>query len=125
MEMPQKIKSFTDLNAWKEGHKLVLTIYKITDQFPQKEIFGLTSQMRRSVVSVTSNIAEGFGRATNKDKVQFYTIAHGSLTELQNQLLIARDIGYIEEGSFQQIADQTVVVSKLIVGLKRIKDTKY
>ena len=79
----------------------------------------------RSAVSITSNIAEGFSRATNKDKVQFYAIAQGSLTELQNQLLIAWDIGYIKEESFQQTAGQTVVVSKLIVGLKCIKDTKY
>ena len=63
-----KIKSFTDLYAWQEGHKLVLMIYKATEDFPSKEVFGLTNQMRRSVVSVTSNIAKGFGRNTNKDK---------------------------------------------------------
>ena len=123
--MPSKIKSFTDLNAWKEGHKLVLMIYKNTDAFPQKEVFGLTNQMRRSVVSITSNIAEGFSRATDKDKVQFYSIAQGSLTELQNQLLIARDVGYIKEEIFREIANQTITVSKLINGLKRIRNTKY
>ena len=123
--MPSKIKSFTDLNAWKEGHKLVLMIYKNTDTFPQKEVFGLTNQMRRSVVSITSNIAEGFSRATDKDKVQFYSIAQGSLTELQNQLLIARDVGYIKEEIFREIANQTITVSKLINGLKRIRNTKY
>ena len=123
--MPSKIKSFTDLNAWKEGHKLVLMIYKNTDAFPQKEVFVLTNQMRRSVVSITSNIAEGFSRATDKDKVQFYSIAQGSLTELQNQLLIARDVGYIKEEIFREIANQTITVSKLINGLKRIRNTKY
>jgi len=120
-----KIKSFTDLNAWKEGHKLVLSIYKETDKFPQKEMFGLISQMRRSVVSITSNVAEGFSRNTNKDKYQFYSIAQGSLTELQNQLLIARDVKYLEKDKFQGIAHQTILVNKLINGLKRIKDTKY
>jgi four helix bundle protein len=120
-----KITSFTDLNAWKHGHKLVLKIYEITEQFPQKEVFGLTSQMRRAAVSITSNIAEGFSRNTSKDKVQFYSIAQGSLTELQNQLLIARDIGYIKEEGFQDIANHTVTVSKLISGLKRIRNTKY
>ena len=125
MEPAKKIKSFTDLHAWEEGHKLVLKIYETTNQFPQKEIFGLTSQMRRAAVSVTSNIAEGFSRGTPKDKVQFYSMAQGSLTELQNQLLIARDIGYIKEEDFQKIAGQTVVVNKLINGLKRIRNTKY
>lgn len=120
-----KIKSFTDLNAWKEGHKLVLMIYKKTETFPQKEIFGLTGQMKRCVVSITSNIAEGFSRNTSKDKCQFYSIAHGSLTELQNQLLIARDVEYLKDDDFQKIAQQTILVSKLISGLKRIGNTKY
>jgi len=63
-----KIRSFTDLNAWREGHKLVLMIYKITDKFPQPEIFCLVVQMRRAVISITSNIAEGFSRQTSKEK---------------------------------------------------------
>lgn len=116
-----KIKSFTDLYAWKEGHRLVLMIYKMTEDFPKREVFGLTSQLRRSAVSVTSNIAEGFSRNTNKDKYQFYIIAQGSLTELQNQLLVARDIGYIKNGEFKIVADQTVTTNKLLNGLKRIK----
>jgi len=120
-----KIKSFTDLNAWKEGHKLVLAIYKISEKFPEKEMFGITSQMRRCVISITSNIAEGFSRSTNKDKCQFYSMAQGSLTELQNQLLITRDVGYLGNNEFQEIAQQTIVVNKLINGLKRIKNTKY
>jgi len=115
-----KIKSFTDLYAWKEGHKLVLVVYKVTERFPQKETFGLTSQMRRCAISITSNIAEGFSRTTSKDKRQFYSIAQGSLTELQNQLLISRDIGYLENTRFQEIAQQTILVNKLLNGLKRI-----
>ena len=122
-----KITSFTDLNAWKEGHKLVLIIYKVSGDFPKEEIFGLISQMRRCAVSITSNIAEGFSRGTNKDKYQFYSMAQGSLTELQNQLLISRDVGYIADTKFQEIAKQTITVNKLINGLKRIRDsyTKY
>ena len=119
MENKKKIKSFTDLNTWKEGHKLVLMIYKITDKFPEKEVFGLTSQMRRCVISITSNITEGFSRKTDKDKYQFYSISAGSLTELQNQLIIARDVGYLNKNNFQEIAEQTVKVHKLINGLKR------
>lgn len=117
-----KIRSFTDLYAWQEGHKLVLVIYSATDNFPRKEVFGLVSQMRRCVVSITSNIAEGFSRNTNKDKYQFYSMAQGSLTELQNQLLIARDVGFLHEDEFQKIAQLTIVVSKLINGLKRIRN---
>ena len=75
----QKIKSFTDLKTWQEGHQIVILVYKITKEFPKEEIFGLVSQMRRAVVSITSNIAEGFGRQTYKEKVQFYYIAQGSL----------------------------------------------
>ena len=120
-----KIKSFTDLNTWKEGHKLVLMIYKTTGEFPKKETFGLVSQMRRCTISITSNIAEGFSRNTDKDKYQFYCVAQGSLTELQNQLLIARDVGYLKESDFQGIIQQTTTVNKLINGLKRIKYTKY
>lgn len=114
-----KISSFTDLIAWKEGHILALLTYKETEAFPQKEAFGLTSQMRRAAVSITSNIAEGFSRNTDKDKYQFYSIAKGSLTELQNQLLIARDVGYLPLNSFDTLANKTILVSKLLTGLKK------
>lgn len=121
--MSGKIQSFTDLIVWKKGHELVLMIYKITDVFPAKEQFSLTNQMRRAAVSITSNIAEGFSRQSQKEKVQFYSLAKGSLTELQNQLLIAHDIGYAEKDDFTQLANQSVEVSKLLNGLiKTIKN---
>jgi len=113
----EKIKSFADLNSWKEGHKLVLLIYKFTDNFPKEEIFGLTNQIRRTTVSITSNIAEGFSRASIKEKMQFYYISLSSLTEVQNQLIIARDVKYINSAIFNQLAEQTIIVSKLINGL--------
>lgn len=112
-----KIKSFTGLHAWQEGHKLVLEVYIITKKFPPDERFGLTSQMQRCVISITSNIAEGFSRRSKKEKAQFLYIALGSVTELQNQLLIARDLGYITQEIFKDLADRTVVVSKLVNGL--------
>lgn len=118
----KKIKSFTDLDVWKEGYKLVILVYKETDSFPQKEVFALTNQMRRCVVSITSNIAEGFSRQTFKEKVQFYCIAQGSLTELQNQLLIARDVGFLTKEKFKELADQSVVVHRIMSGL--IKKSK-
>ncbi len=116
------IKSFTDLHAWQEGHQLVLAIYQITDTFPSKEQFSLIDQMRRCSISITSNIAEGFSRKGNKEKAQFLYIALGSITELQNQLLIGRDIGYIPKELFHSTSEQTVIVSKLINGL--IKSAK-
>ena len=122
MEAKKKIQSFTDLNAWKEGHKLVIDIYKITKHFPSEEKFGLTDQIRRCSVSITSNIAEGFSRRTTKDKAQFYYMSLGSLTELQNQLIIVRDINYVTKKDFDLLAAQTVVVSKLINGMiKHVK----
>lgn len=115
--MGTKIQSFTDLNAWKEAHKLVIMIYKMTKNFPKEEIFALTSQVRRAAVSIVSNIAEGFSRRSPPDKRQFYFTALGSLTETQSQLLIARDLSYLSTDDFNLIASQSVVVSKLVNGL--------
>ena len=97
-------------------------IYVATKKFPKEEIFGLVMQIRRAAISFTSNIAEGFSRNSYKEKLQFYTIALGSLTEVQNQLLIARDIGYLSQKEFGDIAQQTVEVSKVTNGL--IKKSK-
>jgi len=74
----KKIKSFTDLDTWKEGHKLVLLIYESTKFFPKEERFALTDQIRRAAVSITSNIAEGFSRQSLREKIQFYSISKGS-----------------------------------------------
>lgn len=117
--MSQKIKSFTNLLAWQEAHKLVLLIYKETIKFPKEERYGLTDQIRRAVVSVSSNIAEGFSRINTKEKKQFYYMSLGSLTEVQNQLLIARDVGYINREIFNNLAQQTVSASKMLNSLIR------
>jgi len=127
-QVARTIKKFTDLLVWQNGHKLVLEIYKVTDHFPKEESFGLTSQIRRCAVSITSNVAEGFSRKTYKEKVNFYYISLGSVTELQNQLLIARDLRYISKEEFYYIAEKSVVISKLINGLikssrKKIRDS--
>lgn len=122
MNIDNKIRSFTDLNAWREGHTLVLKIYKITKDFPKDEMFGLTNQLRRAAVSVTSNIAEGFSRQSYKDKIKFYAMSQGSVTEVQNQILIARDVKNIDDKKFQDVANQTIIVHKLINGL--IKKSK-
>lgn len=117
-----KVKTFNDLDAWKQAYTLSLSIYTLTKQFPKDELFGLVSQMRRAVVSISSNIAEGFSRQSIADKSHFYAMAHGSLTEVQSQLYIARGVGYIDDDSFAKTYSQTVTVHKLLTGL--IKSTK-
>lgn len=113
----RKITTFTDLDAWQEGHKLVLAVYRLTKLFPREESFGLTSQIRRAAVSITSNIAEGFSRYSYKEKSQFYQTSLGSITELQNQLLIARDVGYLASDDFAHMAEQAIKVHKIVNGL--------
>ena len=117
-----KIQSFTDLNVWKEGHKLVLMVYKVTASFPQKETYSIVDQMRRAASSVTANIAEGFGRQTYKEKLQFYYVSQGSLTELKNFLLIAKDVQYLDKEMFNNLADQSNITHKLLQGF--IQKTK-
>ncbi|HVW66330.1 MAG TPA: four helix bundle protein [Candidatus Peribacteraceae bacterium] len=111
------ISSFTDLTAWQEAHKFVLMVYEVTKQFPKEEAFGLTQQLRRAAVSITSNIAEGFSRQSKKEKAQFYHTSLGSLTEIQNQLFIAKDVYYLTQEKFGELHLQSVRVSKLINGL--------
>ena len=82
--------------VWQKGHTVVLLVYELTGAFPGSEKYGLTSQMRRAAVSVTSNIAEAFGRQTSKDKVRFYLNARGSCFEVQSQSCVARDVGYLQ-----------------------------
>jgi len=124
-EKRKKIRFFTDLDAWKQGHRLVLNIYELIKLFPKEELFGLSTQMRRSAISITSNIAEGFSRESYKDKVRFYFIAKGSLTELQNQLIIARDVGYFEENEYENIYNQSVSVHKILSGLIKKSKLQY
>ena len=113
----KKIQKFTDLVVWQEGHKLVLMIYKETKNFPSEETYGLISQMRRAAVSFTSNIAEGFSRKSSKEKYYFYSNAKGSMTELQNQLLIAKDVGCLPKESFDIIVQQSIIANKILSGL--------
>ena len=120
----QKIRSFTDLDAWKQAHQLVLQVYEHTKNFPKEEQFGLTNQIRRAAVSVPSNIAEGFARGTKADKTQFYRVALGSLAELQSQLLIARDVQYLGNKEFMVTAGFSMAVRKLLNGLIKSASNK-
>lgn len=118
-----KIREFTDLRVWQEGHQLVIAIYKLTKAFPREEMYSLTDQMRRAASSITSNIAEGFGRQGYKEKVQFFYLSQGSLLELKNQLLIARDVGYLGEMQFAALASRANGVHQLLQGLIRKSKT--
>ncbi len=127
--MNEKIKSFTDLKAWREGHRLVIMVYEITRAFPIEERYSLADQMRRAAASITSNIAEGFGRHSYKEKAQFYYQAQGSLTELKNQILIAKDVNYLNKDDLVGLVKQANTAHQLLQGLIQksktfIKDRK-
>ncbi len=112
-------KSFTELRVWQEAHKLTLDVYRCTETFPSQESFGLTSQLRRSTSSVAANITEGFERGSKKDFAHFLIIARGSLAETQNHLLLARDLSYLQQDQFNQLAAKTIKVHKLLNSLIR------
>lgn len=115
--MGEKIDSFTKLETWQEAHKLAIVVLRTCETLPKHA--ALCNQMERAVVSITSNISEGFGRQTTKDKTHFYVMARGSVFELQNQLLLARDIGLLQTKEFDSIAKQTIVCIRLLHGLIR------
>jgi four helix bundle protein len=115
--MNNTIKTFTDLYSWQESHKLVLMVYKLLRKFPNEEKFALCDQMRRASISITSNIAEGFGRQTIKEKIQFYYQAQGSLTEIKNQLITSKDLDYIDRKDFDVISSQADIAHQLLQGL--------
>jgi four helix bundle protein len=115
----EKILSFTDLKSWQKGHVLVLLVYQVTKDFPKEVRFGIIDQLRRAVVSITCNQAEGFNRHTKKEKAHFYYTALGSVAEVQNLLLVARDLVYLNKELFKQLANLSVEEAKLVKGLIR------
>lgn len=117
--MESNTKSYIELEVWKEARVLTNKIYTITKSFPKEEVFGLVSQMRRCSVSVPSNIAEGCGRSHPKDSVRFFFIARGSLYELETQLYIAFDQGYIAENILTLCLTKIETTRKLLNGFIR------
>lgn len=115
-EMADSEKRYKDLNVWMEARKLSKDIYTITSEFPKEEQFGLINQMRRSAISVPSNIAEGCGRNYPKDSIQFFHISRGSLYELETQLYLSFDLKYIDEMKLNQILLSTETTRKLLSG---------
>ena len=116
----KKIENFTDLEAWIINHEVVILVYKITKNFPKDEKFGLIVQLRRAASSVTANVAEGFGRFHYKDKVKFYYNARGSNSEVQNFLILAKDLGYIKDDNFyNEVMGNVLQGGRLLNGLIR------
>ena len=117
-----KVTSFTDLRVWQLAHEFVSDIYKTTKNFPKEELFGLTSQIRRSAVSIPANIAEGFSRGGKKEKGQFYLISLSSATETLSHLYISFDLGYISKEQLREFEVKTENIHKMTNGL--IKSAK-
>ncbi len=113
------VKNYRDLIVWQKAMDLVTQVYQATERFPQKEVFGLTNQIRKAAVSIPSNIAEGQGRNTDRDFRHFLSIARGSLQEVETQLEIARRLGYLHKEELFDIIEQSSEVARLINGLSR------
>jgi four helix bundle protein len=111
------MKDFRDLKVWEKAHELALGIYRRTVAFPREELYGLTSQVRRSGVSVPSNIAEGCGRGTDADFGRFLQIAMGSACELEYQLLLAHDLKYLPEADYSQLNAILLEVKRMLASL--------
>lgn len=109
-----EIISYKDLIVWQKSIVLVKIIYSLTSKFPENEKFGIINQLRRAVVSIPSNIAEGFGRKTQKDRIQFYVIAYGSALEVETQILISKELSFGDGAKYKEIEDLLVEVLKML-----------
>lgn len=112
-----QVKSYRDLIAWRKAISLVLDIYKATLSFPREELYGRSSQLRRAAASISSNIAEGHGRATSGEFVQFLCHARGSLCEVETQIIIARELGYIAGEQEHLLIAKTNQLGRILQGL--------
>lgn len=110
------MKTYREIICWQKAIRLVKSIYKVTQNFPQSEQFGLISQLRRAAVSIPSNIAEGFGRGSNKDFRRFLEISRGSLFELQTQLYISKELEFISIVKFDEIYEQNKEAERILIG---------
>jgi four helix bundle protein len=118
------VQDFRQLQVWQKSHQLVLQVYAATKAFPPAEMYGLSNQMRRASVSVPSNIAEGCGRGSDKEFAQFTQVALGSISELEYQTLLAKDLGYMSLNTYNELTAQISEVKRMLIGLrKKLKAT--
>jgi len=113
---------FLGLEVWQKARLLAKDIYLLTRSFPREEMFGLTQQMRRAAISILSNIAEGRGRGSRRDYRRFVLIARGSAFELQAQIIIASDVGYLAEPTAESLGTRTVAIAQMLSALVRSID---
>ncbi|MBP3252665.1 MAG: four helix bundle protein [Prevotella sp.] len=111
------METHKDLRVWHQSIELVTTIYMMTKTFPKEELFGLVSQMRRAIVSVPSNIAEGYARGTDREKLHFLRISSGSMAEVETQLLLSLNLGYINQESYDELSETITSVWKQLNAL--------
>jgi len=117
-----RVSSFKDLEIWQRSIGLVEEIYRITKSFPQEETYGLSSQLRRAAISIPSNIAEGFARASEKEYKQFLYVSLGSCAEVSTQITIADRLGYLKQEKADVLSDEVKQISKMTMGLiKKLK----
>ena len=118
-----EIESHKNLDVWKKAIQLVTLVYSVTKKLPKEEMYGLTSQMRRAAVSIPSNIAEGRSKRTTKEYIRYANIAYGSASELETQLIIAGNLGYLEEGdvarALAELTDVAKMLYRLVCGLEK------
>ena len=119
------LKNYKELKVWQKSYELCLAIYKITSKFPKEERYGLVSQMRRSNLSVPSNIAEGYGRKTTADYIRFLYIAYGSNCELETQMLLSGDLGYLESIKLKGIKEGIQEVERMLKALIKSLENKH
>lgn len=120
-----RVFSFEKLIAWQKSRELALMTFKCTKKFPKDELFGLTSQMRRCSISIASNLAEGSGRSSYKDKARFTEIAYSSSLELLNQVILSVDFEYIDENEYITIREKITEVNMLIDGLHKSQKANF
>ena len=108
------MRNFQELLVWKKGHELTLKIYTISSSFPKEELFGLSSQIRRSASSIPTNIAEGCGHNSNAEMKRYLTISTGSCSELEYQIILARDLGYIHQTSFKELSESVITIRRML-----------
>ena len=112
-----KIKSFFDLDVWKKAHAFVLKLYKTTKKFPPEERYGITSQIRRSAISIPTNISEGTGRWTTKELLHFLNISRGSLEETKYLLLLSKDLQFLDNTMYNEFRCELDEIGKMLNGL--------
>jgi four helix bundle protein len=115
----ESMGNYRQLSVWKRAHSFVLGVYRSTGTFPDRERYGLTAQLRRAAVSVVSNIAEGSGRQGDREQMRFLKIARGSVCEIDCQLLLSRDLGYLDAAAWKVLDDDCQEISRMLHGLVR------